>query len=255
LPRCFTFLYIVQGDTVWQPLPGKLSPADLANLQHGPDLQETLSVSRNEPAQLFILDDGTDVVKLYLVQGDTTWLVVPQQITDQQMGNLANLTTGGTLEGPLPPELLGLAAEPRATTPGSGPAAGPDTLTDSVRTDILAAVDRANAAWIAASQSLDSSSLDGNVAGQELTDDLAQIDTLRNQGHTETNVNTLFAVVDVQLNAAGHATVHTRETWSSETRAADTDEVLQRTPPRTYQETYTVEYQDAGWIVTKNDLS
>jgi hypothetical protein len=68
-----------------------------------------LSASGREPAQLFILDDGTDVVKLYLVHGDTAWLVVPQQITDQQMGDLGRLKTGGTLEGPLPPELLGRA--------------------------------------------------------------------------------------------------------------------------------------------------
>lgn len=62
-------------------------------------------------------------------------------------------------------------------------------------------------------------------------------------------------MVSLTLDAAGHATAHTRETWSAETHAADSRQLLQRTPPTTYQETYTVEYENAGWIVTKNDVS
>jgi hypothetical protein len=41
----------------------------------------------------------------------------------------------------------------------------PDQLTDAVRADVLAAVTRANAAWVTANQSLDSSSLSGALAG------------------------------------------------------------------------------------------
>lgn len=86
-----------------------------------------------------------------------------------------------------------LAGSPVEAPPAIEPApAVPDTSTDSVRADILAAVDRANGAWTAASQSLDGASSNRNVAGQELKDDLAQIDRLRNQGHTQTNVNTSF---------------------------------------------------------------
>jgi hypothetical protein len=133
-------------------------------------------------------------------------------------------------------------------------AGAPDTLTDSVRGDILAAVDRANAAWAAASRSLDPSGLSAGVAGQELADDLAEVDKLRSQGQTKTTVNTAFAVTDVALDGPGHATVHTRETWYAEIHAAAGGRLLQRTPAATYDETYTVEYLNGGWIVTKNDL-
>lgn len=169
----------------------------------------------------------------------------------------------GELDGDIPVELLGVAAAAQPPEDGTNPpvaavtqaTSAPDVLTDSVRADILAAVNRANAAWTAASQSLDASSLDGNVAGQEKSDDLAELGKLRGQGHTQTNVNTLFSVVDVTLDSPGHAIVHTRETWYAEIHAAATGQLIQRTPPSTYQETYILEYQDGEWIVTKNNTA
>jgi hypothetical protein len=130
----------------------------------------------------------------------------------------------------------------------------PETLTDGQRADILSAVDRANAAWATASQTLDSSGLGAGVAGQELTDDLAELDKLRGQGQTRKNINTAFAVAGVTLDAPGHAIVRTHETWFAETYEATGGRLLRRTPSATYDETYTVEYLSGSWIVTKNDI-
>ena len=79
----------------------------------------------------------------------------------------------------------------------------PDTLTDSVRADILAAVDRANDAWANAMRTLDTSTLSENLAGRLLSEDLAWIDGLRAQGLTQNNVNTEFVVTDVTFGCAG----------------------------------------------------
>jgi dipeptidyl aminopeptidase/acylaminoacyl peptidase len=111
---------------------------------------------------------------------------------------------------------MGTGAAAPEPSPATGDQPAPDALTDGVRADILAAVDRANTAWTTASQSLDPSVLDGNVAGQELSDDRAELDKLRSQGHTQTNTNTGFTVVEVSVDAPGHAIVHTQETWSAE---------------------------------------
>jgi hypothetical protein len=47
------------------------------------------------------------------------------------------------------------------------------------------------------------------------------------------------------------------DTLSDSTRAdiSGNGRLVQRTPPSTYDETYTVEYLNGSWIVTKNDLS
>ena len=149
----------------------------------------------------------------------------------------------------------GSAASPPAPPSAGAPVPAPDALTDGVRADILAAVDRANAAWAAAGQSLDPSALSGAVAGQELANDQAELDRLRGQGRTRKNVNTAFAVTDVTLDAPGHAIVRTHETWYAEIYNASSGRLVQRTPSATYDETYTVEYLNGAWIVTKNDLA
>jgi hypothetical protein len=83
--------------------------------------------------------------------------------------------------------------------------------------------------------------------------DLAELDNLRRLGQTRNNVNQAFAVTGVTLDAPGVATVRTHETWYAETYSSG-GQLLQRTPPVTYDETYTVEFQDGGWIVTQNAL-
>jgi hypothetical protein len=132
---------------------------------------------------------------------------------------------------------------------GGSPAGG---LTEEQQADILAAVDRANAAWAAATQSLDPSGLSGAVAGQELIDDQAELDRLRSQGQTRNNINTAFAVDAVTLDGPGHATVRTHESWYAEIHDAASGRLLQSTPSTAYDETYTVEYLNDGWIVTRN---
>jgi hypothetical protein len=149
----------------------------------------------------------------------------------------------------------GGASTPEAPPPPAGPDQGaPDTLTDSQRADILTAVDRANAAWTTATLTLNGSPLSSSVAGQALRDDLAEVDRLRRQGHTTKNVNSSFVVLDVTLDAPGHAVVHTRESWSVDTYDRSSGQLLQRGPSANYDEAYVVESQSGTWIVTANEI-
>jgi hypothetical protein len=118
----------------------------------------------------------------------------------------------------------------------------------------VAAVQRANNAWATASKTLDDSVLTGAIAGQELANDLAELSQLRGRGQARNNVNTAFSVTDVTVDAPDHAAVRTRETWYAETIDRVSGRVLQRSAPTTYDETYTVEFQNGGWIVTLNEL-
>ncbi len=87
----------------------------------------------------------------------------------------------------------------RAAQRPASAVAVPDTLTDSARADILGAIDRANAGWAAAKATLDTSGLGTAVAGQELADDMAEVNTLRTQGQTQKSTNGGFTVTDVTL--------------------------------------------------------
>ena len=133
-------------------------------------------------------------------------------------------------------------------------AAAPGTLSDSVRGEILDAITRANQAWKDTTFNLNTSELDGQVAGDLLKADQDEIQQLRNAGQRRTNTNTDFQVLDVTLDAPGHAIVHTRETWSAVTTAMATGRVVQQVAPTTYTETYVVAFQNGGWIVTRNDV-
>jgi hypothetical protein len=167
---------------------------------------------------------------------------------------VVDVSCAATASGDAAPPAIAWGSDGAAAPSAGTVEALPATLTEHVRADILAAVERANTAWAAASQSLDPSGLSAGVAGQELADDLAELDKLRSQGQTRNNVNTAFAVTDVALDAPGHATVRTRETWYAEIHAAASGRLLQRTPAVTYDETDTVEYLNGGWIVTLNEL-
>ena len=134
------------------------------------------------------------------------------------------------------------------------PAPATATATADDAQAIRAAIDRANAAWTSATQSLDAAALDGAVAGDELQSDQDDLDQLRAQGRTQKNVNTAFTVVDVNQDRPGHAIVHTRETWYAENYDAASGDLIERTPAATYNETYVVEQVNGGWIVTRNDL-
>jgi streptogramin lyase len=178
-------------------------------------------------------------------------------VADSFNNRVQKRSSDGTAAGivvPAPGATASTAEDVTTTAPATAPAV-PDTLTAGVQADILAAVDRANSAWAVASESLDPSGLSAGVAGQELEDDLAELDQLRSRGQKKQNVNTAFAVTDVTLDAPGHATVHTTETWSGEIDSASGGQPIQRLTPTSYTETYTVEFQNGGWIVTLNQLA
>ncbi len=130
----------------------------------------------------------------------------------------------------------------------------PSILTDDVRADVLAAVDRANNAWTAAGLSLSASDLQGAVGGKELSDDLAELDSLRRNGQRRRSTRLNFSVDNVSLQAPGRAQVTTHEAWSEEIDDTRTGAVLRPTASASYAETYTVEFQDNAWIVTANKV-
>jgi len=150
------------------------------------------------------------------------------------------------------------AAEPGAVCPrglvGMPPpvAAAGEALTDSTRAAILAAVDRANAAWTAAQQSANPGDLSAGLTGQELSDDTTQITQLRSAGQSRKDVNTAFTVLDVSLVSDTEATVHTTETWSDEVDNARTGAFIRADPATTYADTYTVDLVGEQWIVSNS---
>jgi hypothetical protein len=182
------------------------------------------------------------------------------------VGNhLVDAATGAT------PSFVTGSASPAADS-GSGAASGapvvsaagsdsggasetvPTQLTDSVQADVLAAIDRANAAWTRAGRTLDGSTLSTAVEGQALSDDQAEIAALRSQGHSRKSTNVAFSVGNIALDSPGRAVVNTRETWSEEIDDATTGRAVQPARSASYSETYVVEFHDDGWIVTRNDL-
>jgi hypothetical protein len=131
----------------------------------------------------------------------------------------------------------------------------PDTLTDAVRTEIRDAIDRANSAWSDSTANLSPTRLNGQVAGSALSDDLTEIQQLLQAHQRRRNANSAFDVLDVSLDAPGHAIVHTRETWSAEILDMASYKVVGQIPPAAYNNTYTLEFVDGGWIVTGNQTS
>ncbi|HEY1293367.1 MAG TPA: pre-peptidase C-terminal domain-containing protein [Chloroflexota bacterium] len=271
---------LIQGVNAWVLFPIQLADSDLASLSVNNALHGILIIVLPGPAQVAQGGDTT----LYLVQGQQAAVLVPDQIADT---DASALNLSGEVDGTLPDQLVAAAQVQAATTPpapvatsappapvDAGPPptpvdaspppappsnppsvqAVPDTLTDDARSDILAAVDRANTGWQTARATLDTSALSDAVAGLELRNDLTEVDKLRNQGYTERSTNIAFTVNGVTMDGPGHATVHTTETWSAEIGALLGGRVVQRIPPTTYSETYTLEYLDGRWIVTLNEL-
>ncbi len=186
-------------------------------------------------------------------------------VADYYSRVLRGTPVGATAPGAAPTAPAPAPAPTPETTPPSSPEiaapptvpeppAEPDTLTDSVRADILAAVDRGNAAWAAARQSLDPADLQAGLTGQELSDDAHQIDQLRSAGQRMNSVNISFTVLDVSLDSPNQATVHTQETWTEDVLSSSTGAILRHDPPADYSETYTVNLIDDQWIVSRIQL-
>jgi uncharacterized repeat protein (TIGR03803 family) len=125
----------------------------------------------------------------------------------------------------------------------------PDTLTDKVRQDITEAINRANTAFARAKATGSTSGLDGNVADSELRDDQAEVARETAANRLEKNTQVALNIADITLDSPGHATVHTTESWSVEYDTSD-GRLIARAGASTFTETYTVEFQYGGWIVT-----
>jgi sugar lactone lactonase YvrE len=191
---------------------------------------------------------------LLVLQGTCTYMPDPNnpRVGQGDCGPVAAPTADA------PPQPSDTAATPTndtvaPPTPGADASGAPDVLTDGVRADILAAIDRANTAWAQAGSTLDASVLDGNLADSELADDLAELANLQRLGQMKKSVNQGFSVTSVTLDGPGAATVKTHETWAADIYSLG-GQLLQRTPPATYDETYSVAFQDGGWIVTRNEV-
>ena len=138
------------------------------------------------------------------------------------------------------------------TAPDS--AATSDVLTDSMRADILAAVDRGNAAWAAAQLSLDPADLQSGLTGPELSADTSQLAQFRSSGQKRKTLNTAFTVLDVSLDTSTEATVHTRETWSDDVYSTASGALIRHDPAVNYSETYTVDLLGGVWTVSQIQL-
>ncbi len=124
----------------------------------------------------------------------------------------------------------------------------------SPQADLTRAIQRANDAWAQADRTLDPSVLSRALAGKALQDDLAEIHALRAQGHIRNNVNTQFTVLKVQMESPQRAVVTTHEAWYTELFDLASGRLLQRTNAAEYYETYVIELQDGGWVVTDNEI-
>ena len=207
------------------------------------------AVAQAGPLRVVQGSNGT----LYLVQGGRSWTLIPDRISDSDR---AALTPRGKFDGAIPIQFQDAA--PSTATPPSPPAAvaapaapAPDALTESMRADILAAVDRGNAAWTAAQQSLDPADLQSALTGQELSADSSQLAQFRSAGQRKKPVNTAFTVLDVSLDSPTQSTVHTHETWSDAVYNSTTGALIRQDPPTNYSETYTVDLIDGQWTVSQ----
>jgi hypothetical protein len=209
------------------------------------------AIAQAAPLRIVQASNGT----LYLVQAGKSWTLVPERISDS---DLAALRPRGKFVGAIPAQFQ-VAAQPPAAAPAQVAAPEPpppaaDVLTDSARADILSAVDRGNAAWTAAQLSLDPADLQSGLTGVELSSDISQLAQFRSSGQKRKAVNTGFTVLDVSLDSATQATVHTQETWSDDVYSTTTGALIRHDPATSYSETYTVDLLDGHWIVSQIQL-
>jgi hypothetical protein len=194
----------------------------------------------------------------YTPQGDYGILRPPCTTFGTGAPSASNTAAGPSPQAVAPDAQTPVAADDDTSSSAatdSDQSAPPATLTDGVRADIQRAITRANNAWARANEFLDVSTLNGNVAGQALTDDQRKVADLRAQGHAERDHESAFTISDLAVDAPGHAVVHTHETWYAETYDAADRNLLQHIPASSYNETYIVEFQNGGWIVTRNDVN
>jgi hypothetical protein len=76
------------------------------------------------------------------------------------------------------------------------------------------------------------------------------VNALQSAGQNETATRDSISITDVTLDAPEHATVHTTEVWDINIFNLSNRRLVQPSSTTTYDETYTVEYQNGGRIVT-----
>jgi len=108
-------LLIVQGTIAWPLVPSSIEDTDFDSLTQAGEIDADLplnGLSAGGVPTMVQRGDGT----LYLVQGESAWLIVPAAIDN---ADLANLRPGGEIDGTLPVDLLSSppAATPAATAP------------------------------------------------------------------------------------------------------------------------------------------
>lgn len=114
-------LWVRQGSVAWMLVPDQIADSDLSALKLAGEIDGFIPPTIQDPAGATLLDatvgnDGT----LYLVQGTTGWLLVPDPIAD---ADLAALSVAGEIDGVIP---LGVTNPPSSPPPGdSTPPAEP----------------------------------------------------------------------------------------------------------------------------------
>jgi hypothetical protein len=245
-------VYFVQYGWAWTIVPDSIGNSDLSGYAiAGQWLTVDMSQIQPGTAHLVVGADGT----LYLLQGTSGWSLIVSPMSDD---DIASFQPGAELSPMLQFEFFqnptSFLANPPAVAPPEAEVGPPATLTGSVRQDIVNAVVNYNGHWQQALSMVDASRLSNAATSQELTDDIAEINKLKAAGRSKKLYQNAFNVTDVTIEAPGHATVRTTETWSGEIDSLSTGQLVQRLPPTNYVETYTVEFQNGGWIVTLDQL-
>lgn len=100
-------LHVVQGATSWTLLPDPIGDSDLAGLNPVGEIDGIVGPQPGPPQVVQASDGG-----LYIVSGQNSWTLVPDQISDS---DLAALDQSGELDGVIPAELVSVSAQAPAT--------------------------------------------------------------------------------------------------------------------------------------------
>jgi hypothetical protein len=247
--------YFIQSTLGWLVVPDGISDDDLGALTIG-DTWHYIPNDQVQPVEYRVVRGGDG--RIYLVQGSQGWILAADSLVAE---DLAAITVRGQIYGGIPagwllnPTAVLLPPPPEAVAPVPAANSGdvPDTLTDDVRQALTDAIHRANNAWAQAKATGSDAPLDGNVAGAELQSDQSEVAQELANHRLEKDTQVAFSVSDMSLDAPGHATVHTTESWSRQITSSG-GQPLGGVATANYAETYTIEFQNGGWIVTLDHI-
>jgi hypothetical protein len=104
-------LHVVQGTNAWTLTPDQLSDSDLAAMNVIGEIDGTFPnqlLGTSATPQIVQASEGS----LYVVEGGNTWTLVPDQISESDLGVLND---GGELNGEIPADLLNQSTPPAQT--------------------------------------------------------------------------------------------------------------------------------------------